>query len=134
MLRLSKKFETARKLVPGPIVEGTGNEKIGIIAFGSSHWAVIESRDQLSRESGIETDYLRIRAFPFAHEIHDFIASHDRLYVIDQNRDSQMFNLLKMDIDPALVTKLHSIRHFDGMPLEARTLTSAIVAQEGAGK
>ena len=133
MLRLSRKFETARTMVPEPIVEGTGTEKIGIIAFGSSHWAVIESRDQLQQELGIETDYLRIRAFPFTHSIHEFIASHDVIYVIDQNRDSQMFNLLKMDIDSALVTKLHSIRHFDGMPLEARTLTSAIAAQEGAG-
>ena len=133
MLRLSRKFETARTMVPAPVIEGSGSEKIGIIAFGSSHWAVIESRDQLQRELGIETDYLRIRAFPFTHSIHDFIASHEVIYVIDQNRDSQMFNLLKMDIDAAQVTKLHSIRHFDGMPLEARTLTSAIAAQEGAG-
>jgi len=132
MVRLARKFETARTLVPGPIVEGTGRAKVGIIAFGTSHWAVIESRDQLEREEGLTTDYLRIRAYPFSQEIHKFIAAHERVYVIDQNRDSQMFNLLKMDIDPKLVTKLHSVRHFDGMPIDARSVSVAIAAQEGA--
>ncbi len=134
MVRLARKFETARTLVPAPVLEGSGSEKVGIIAFGSSHWAVIESRDQLQRELGLATDYLRIRAFPFTHSIHEFIASHDRVYVIDQNRDSQMFNLLKMDIDATQVVKLHSIRHFDGMPLDARSLTTPIAAQEGASR
>lgn len=132
MERLARKFDTARKLVPAAVLEGSGSEKVGIIAFGSSDFAVAESRDQLLREEGLATDYLRIRAFPFGAEIHDFIANHERVYVVDQNRDSQMFNLLKMDIDAAHVTKLHSVRHFDGMPLDARSVTSAVAAQEGA--
>ncbi len=134
MLRLARKFETAKTLVPKPIVEGSGREKVGIIAFGTSHWAIVESRDQLQRESEIETDYLRIRAFPFTQEVHDFVASHDRIYVVEQNRDAQLFNLLKIDLDAAEVVKLRSVLHFNGLPIDARTITSAIAPQEGASK
>lgn len=134
MLRLARKFETAKTLVPKPILEGKGREEVGIIAFGSSHWAVVESRDQLERESKLGTDYLRIRAYPFTQEIHDFIAQHERVYVVEQNRDSQMLNLLKIDLDPVEVVKLHSILHFNGLPIDARSITSAIAVQEGAGK
>ena len=132
MLRLARKFETARTLVPKPIFEGTGRQKVGIIAFGTSHWAVMESRDQLERESQLPTDYLRIRAYPFTSDIHDFIATHERVYVVEQNRDSQMLNLLKIDLDPTQVVKLHSVRHFNGLPIDARSVTDAIATQEGA--
>ncbi len=134
MLRLARKFETAKTLVPKPILEGTGRQEVGIIAFGTSHWAVIESRDQLERESQLATDYLRIRAYPFTQEIHDFVARHERVYVVEQNRDSQMLSLLKVDLDPVQVVKLHSVRHFNGLPIDARSVTVAIAAQEGAGK
>ena len=132
MLRLARKFETAKTLVPRPIVEGTGKQKVGIIAFGTSHWAVIESRDQLERESGLATDYLRIRAFPFTQEVADFVAAHDRIYVVEQNRDAQMLNLLKINLDPADAVKLHPVLHFNGLPIDARTVTTAIAAEEGA--
>ena len=132
MLRLARKFETAKTLVPRPIVEGTGKQKVGIIAFGTSHWAVIESRDQLERESGLATDYLRIRAFPFTQEVADFVAAHDRIYVVEQNRDAQMLNLLKTNLDPADAVKLHPVLHFNGLPIDARTVTNAIAAAEGA--
>jgi 2-oxoglutarate ferredoxin oxidoreductase subunit alpha len=134
MLRLAHKFETARTMVPKPTLEGTGQEKIGIIAFGTSHFAVVESRDQLTRENEIATDYLRVRAYPFTQEIRDFIAKHDRVYVVEQNRDAQMFNLLKLDIEPVDVVRLRSVLHFNGLPIDARSITSAIVSQEGAGQ
>jgi 2-oxoglutarate ferredoxin oxidoreductase subunit alpha len=134
MLRLARKFETAKTLVPKPAQEGTGNEKIGIIAFGSSHWAVIESRDQLERESQIATDYLRIRAYPFTQEVDEFVARHEIVYVVEQNRDGQLLNLLKIDLDPAQIVKLHSVRHFNGLPIDARTVTSALVSHQGAAK
>ena len=134
MLRLARKFETARALVPKPKLEGTGKEKIGIIAFGTSHWAVIESRDQLERESQIATDYLRIRAFPFTQEIHEFVAQHERVYVVEQNRDAQLLSLLKVDLDPAEIVKLRSILHFNGLPIDARSVSSVIAKFEGAGK
>jgi 2-oxoglutarate ferredoxin oxidoreductase subunit alpha len=134
MLRLARKFETASTLVPKPIFEGTGKEKVGIIAYGTSHWAVVESRDELARDCEIPTDYLRLRAYPFTQEMRDFVASHDRIYVVEQNRDAQMFNLLKIDLDSAVVTKLRSVLHFNGLPIDARSITSAIAEQEGARK
>jgi 2-oxoglutarate ferredoxin oxidoreductase subunit alpha len=130
MERLARKFETARTLVPAPVVVQTGKSKIGIIAFGTSDFAVVESRDQLKKEYGIETDYLRIRAFPFTPEIHEFITSHDRVYVVEQNRDAQMLSLLKLEMPAADAVKLRSIRHFNGLPIDARSVTEAMIQQE----
>ncbi len=131
MERLDRKFQTARTLVPAPEVVQTGKSKIGLIAFGSSDFAVRESRDQLKKEYGLETDYIRLRAFPFSPEVQAFVAAHTRIYVIEQNRDGQMLSLLKLDLPAAEITKLRSIRHFDGLPLDARTVTDKLVLQEG---
>jgi 2-oxoglutarate ferredoxin oxidoreductase subunit alpha len=131
MERLNRKFETARSFVPKPIVTQTGRSKIGLIAFGSSDFAVVESRDQLKKEYGVETDYLRIRAYPFTREIHEFVASHERVYVIEQNRDAQMQSLLKLDLSASEITKLRSVRHFNGLPMDARSVTDELVMQEG---
>ncbi|MBV8671793.1 MAG: 2-oxoacid:acceptor oxidoreductase subunit alpha [Acidobacteriaceae bacterium] len=130
MERLARKFETARTLVPKPIVAQTGKSKIGLIAFGTSDFAVMESRDQLKKEYGVETDYLRIRSFPFTTEVHEFVASHDRLYVVEQNRDAQMLSLLKLDLPAEDALKLRSVRHFNGLPIDARSVTDALVLQE----
>jgi 2-oxoglutarate ferredoxin oxidoreductase subunit alpha len=130
MERLDRKFQTARTLVPAPDVVQAGKSKIGLIAFGSSDFAVRESRDQLKKEYGLETDYMRIRAFPFSPEVHAFVATHAKVYVIEQNRDGQMLSLLKLDLPAAEITKLRSIRHFDGLPLDARTVTDKLVLQE----
>jgi len=132
MLRLVRKFETAKTMVPKPVEEGSGNERVGIIAYGSSHWAVIESRDQLARDAHLPTDYLRVRAYPFTAEVDAFVARHDRVYVVEQNRDGQLLNLMKVDIDPTQVAKLHSVTHFTGLPMDARTVTNAISSHEGA--
>jgi 2-oxoglutarate ferredoxin oxidoreductase subunit alpha len=131
MERLNRKFETARTLVPRPIVTQTGKSKIGIIAFGTSDFAVLESRDQLKKEYGIETDYLRIRAFPFTSEVHEFVASHERVYIVEQNRDAQMLSLLKLDLPVEDAVRLRSIRHFNGLPIDARSVTDEFVLQEG---
>jgi len=131
MERLNRKFETARALVPHPIVVQTGKSKIGIIAFGTSDFAVSESRDQLKKEYGVETDYLRIRAFPFTSEVHEFVAAHDRVYIVEQNRDAQMLSLLKLDLPAEDAVRLRSIRHFNGLPIDARSVTDEFVLQEG---
>ena len=130
MERLARKFETARTMVPAPVIVQTGKSEIGLIAFGSSDYAVRESRDQIKKEYGLETDYIRLRAFPFSPEVHAFVADHSRVYVIEQNRDGQMLSLLKLDLPAADITKLRSIRHFDGLPLDARTVTDKLVLQE----
>jgi 2-oxoglutarate ferredoxin oxidoreductase subunit alpha len=131
MERLARKFETARTMVPAPEMVQNGKSKIGLIAFGSSDFAVRESRDQLKKEYGLETDYMRLRAFPFSPEVHAFVAAHQRVYVIEQNRDGQMLSLLKLDLPAEHVTRLRSIRYFDGLPLDARTVTDKLVLQEG---
>ncbi|HEY6273764.1 MAG TPA: 2-oxoacid:acceptor oxidoreductase subunit alpha [Terriglobales bacterium] len=131
MDRLSQKFETARQFVPAPILEASRSSKIGVIAYGTSHWAVTESGDQLSREYGIQTDYLRIRAYPFNREVHEFIAGHDRIYLVEQNRDAQMLSLLKLEVAPEQIIKLRSVLHYNGLPIDARSVTDEIVAQEG---
>jgi len=131
MERLQRKFEHARGLVPAPVSETMPNAEIGIIAFGSSHWALTESRDQLRDEYKVATDYLRIRAYPFAHEIADFVRTHKRVYVVEQNRDAQMMSLLKLDLDNALAPKLRSVARLDGLPLDARSVTDEIIAMEG---
>ena len=129
--RLRKKIITARQHVPKPEVIADGTSKIGVIAYGTSHWAMTESRDQLAKEYDLKIDYLRVRAFPFTSEVFDFIASHDRVYVVDQNRDGQMRDLLKLVIDPSEVTKLRSVRHYNGLPIDARSITDEIISQEG---
>ena len=131
MERLNRKFENARTLVPAPIVVQNGKSKVGIIAFGTSDFAVLESRDQLKKEYGVETDYLRIRAFPFAKDIHEFVATHERVYIVEQNRDAQMLSLLKLDLPAEDAVKLRSIRHFNGLPIDARSVTDEFVLQEG---
>jgi 2-oxoglutarate ferredoxin oxidoreductase subunit alpha len=130
MERLRRKFEHARSFVPAPVVQSMPNAEVGIIAFGSSHWALTESRDQLRDEHKLATDYLRIRAYPFSHEIADFVRRHKRIYVVEQNRDAQMLSLLKLDLDVELVPKLRSVARLDGLPLDARSVTDEIVAME----
>ncbi len=131
MERLARKFETGRSFVPSPVREIDAKSKIGIIAFGTSHWAVAEAHDQLSREYGVKVDYLRLRAYPFNQDVHDFIKSHDRVYVVEQNRDAQMLQLLKLDLRPEQVAKLRSVLHYNGLPIDARSVTDEIIAQEG---
>ncbi len=131
MERLLRKFDTARTLVPPPVTIANGTSKIGLIAYGTSDFAVMESRDQLHAEYGVETDYMRLRAFPFTREVHDFVASHDRVYIIEQNRDAQMMSLLKLDLPAEDATKLRSVRHYNGLPLDARSVTDELVLQEG---
>jgi len=125
------KFENARNSVPKPeLVRNDGND-VGIIAYGTSHHALVETLDQLQSEQGIKADYLRLRAYPFTSEVGGFISAHKRIYVVDQNRDGQMFQLLKLDIPAEEVVRLRSVRHYNGLPLDARSVTDEIVSQEG---
>jgi 2-oxoglutarate ferredoxin oxidoreductase subunit alpha len=131
MDRLARKFENARELVPGPVTVKDGSSKIGFLAFGTTDFALRESQDQIKKEYALDTDYMRIRAYPFAHAIQDFVASHDRIYVVEQNRDAQLASLLKLDLPADQVVKLRSILHYDGMPVDARSLTEEFATKEG---
>jgi 2-oxoglutarate ferredoxin oxidoreductase subunit alpha len=131
MDRLTRKFENARKLVPAPVVVKDGTSKVGFIAYGTTDFALRESMDHIKNEFHTDVDYLRIRAYPFAHEIHDFVASHDRIYVVEQDRDAQLASLLKLDLPGDQVAKLRSILYYNGLPIDARSITDEFVTKEG---
>jgi len=131
MERLARKFENARKLVPAPVAVIDGKSKVGMLAYGSTDFALRESLDQIKKEYGQEIDYMRIRAYPFAHEIHDFVASHERVYVVEQDRDAQLQSLLKLDLPADQVVKLRSILHYNGLPVDAQSITEEFATREG---
>jgi len=125
MARLQRKFETARDLVPKPVVEEMDGAKIGVIAFGTTRYAIEEARDRLAAEN-VPLDFMRLRALPINDEVKTFIASHDRIYVIEQNRDGQIHNILQTEV-PEMATKLVSLAYLDGMPLTARWVVAAVL-------
>jgi 2-oxoglutarate ferredoxin oxidoreductase subunit alpha len=133
--RLAKKFDTARGHVPGPVVSGDKGAEVGIIAYGTTDWAIQESRDQLREEGDLKTSYLRVRALPFNAELAAFVARHQRVYVVEQNRDAQMLQLVRQELSSrpelaSLVGKLRSVLHYSGLPIDARFVTEQILAQE----
>jgi 2-oxoglutarate ferredoxin oxidoreductase subunit alpha len=130
MDRLARKFETARKLMPTPQIEEAENADFGVLAYGTTHWAILEALDQLREEHGLEASYCRVRAYPFNQEVKDFIRRHRRVYVVEQNRDGQLHDLLKLDSGPEEVPRLRSVRHYNGLPIDARSVTDEILAQE----
>lgn len=128
MERLNRKFETARALVPKPEVHKMENAEIGIIAFGSTTTAVLEARDDLAGR-GISTDYLRLRALPITKEATDFVREHDRVYIIEMNRDGQAYQIISNDITDGAASII-SLTHNDGLALTAEWIVDAIQAEE----
>jgi 2-oxoglutarate ferredoxin oxidoreductase subunit alpha len=128
--RLSRKYDTARAAVPQPEIEYAKDARIGFLAFGTSHWAIIESLDQLQREYNIPVSYYRLRAIPFTSHLVEFFQKHDRVYVVEQNRDGQMEALVKLELPAELCGKIRSIRHYTGLPIDARFVTDATIAAE----
>ena len=125
--RLLTKFETAKELVPQPIRRDAAKPtKFGVIHFGSTSPAMSEAFDALQAQ-GVHVDVLRVRAFPFSSALDQFIASHETVFVVEQNRDAQLRTLIvtEHDIDPA---KLKPILHYDGTPITARFITEAIAS------
>jgi 2-oxoglutarate ferredoxin oxidoreductase subunit alpha len=130
MARLHRKIDGARALLPAPEQHGSGRARVGIVACGSSHPAVLEAQAQLRDEAGLETDYLRVRGYPFSPEVGVFVAAHERVYVVEQNRDAQLRALLALDLPGPDVARLRSVAHVHGLPLDARSVTDEIVALE----
>jgi len=125
MERLLRKFRTAAQLVPPPVLRKASRPtRFGAIFFGSTSAAMHEALDVLDAE-GVHVDALRLRAFPFPEAVHEFIAAHEKVFVVEQNRDGQMHTLLvnELDLDPA---RLVRVLHFDGTPITARFIAGAI--------
>jgi 2-oxoglutarate ferredoxin oxidoreductase subunit alpha len=133
MERLLRKFRTAATLVPQPVVRrAEGETRLGVIYFGSTSPAMHEALEVLAAE-GVHLDAMRLRAFPFPDSVPDFIAKHDQVFVVEQNRDAQMRTLLvnELEIDPARLVK---VLHYDGTPITARFIAQAITAHVQARK
>ena len=128
MERLLRKFETARGLLPRPILKRAAKPtRLGVVHYGSTAAAIDEALQLLANES-IHFDALRIRAFPIAYEVADFIRDHDQVFVVDQNRDAQMRTLLTTDLGIA-PARLTPILHFGGMPITARFIFREIAGR-----
>jgi len=126
--RLKKKFMNAAAFVPKPLLTGPGVGR-GILAYGSSDPAVVEARDLLTEKHAKDTDYLRVRALPFTPEVEAFLAGHDVVYVVEQNRDGQMTQLLR-EFYPELSTRIKKVLHYDSTAITAQTIVDQINAFE----
>jgi 2-oxoglutarate ferredoxin oxidoreductase subunit alpha len=128
--RITRKLETAKQYLPEPVIDSQKGAKVGLISFGSTDVAVQEARSRLTAE-GTKTNYLRLRALPFADEVAEFVNKCDRVYVIEMNTDGQMYKLLQLEM-PHLIAKLTSIRINDGLPISARFIHEQVVGLEEA--
>jgi 2-oxoglutarate ferredoxin oxidoreductase subunit alpha len=127
--RLVRKLETARRALPAPVIDEVSGAEVGLMAYGGTHWAIVEARDQL-RDNGVETSYCRIRALPAADEVRRFIELYPRVYLVEQNRDAQVATLLKSTLSGALADRIVSITHYNGTPIAAENIVGPILGYE----
>ncbi len=125
--RLKRKYQTAKQYVPKPVVEEMRQANIGIIAYGSTEPAITEARYQL-QAMGIPSNFLRLRALPFTEEVEEFISQHERVIVVEMNRDGQLYQLLAMEY-PDKAARLISAAYTDGLPFTARRVREMIIAK-----
>jgi 2-oxoglutarate ferredoxin oxidoreductase subunit alpha len=128
MDRLARKLETARHELPRPVVD-EHDSKVGLIAFGSTDAAVVEARQTLA-EKGMNVDYMRVRALPLSDEVVRYVARHERVYVVEQNRDGQLYDLVRLALPAELVGRVRSIRHYNGQPIPAVAIVEPLTQQE----
>ncbi len=126
--RLKRKFDTARDLVPGPVIDEQAEADFAIIAFGTTRYAIEEGRDRLAA-NGVSTNFMRLRALPVNQEVIDFVARQKRVYVVELNRDGQLHKILQTEM-PHLAARLISVAYLDGMPLTARQVVDMLTSQE----
>jgi len=129
MDRLTHKLETARGELPAPVLDESSKSSVGLIAFGSTHAAVVEAREALAA-AGSPVDYLRLRALPLSDEVTAFVRRHERVYVIEQNRDGQVYDIVRLALPPELVGRVHSIRHYNGQPIPAAAIIEPLQQAE----
>jgi 2-oxoglutarate ferredoxin oxidoreductase subunit alpha len=127
MDRLARKFDTARTLVPKPEIQDRPGAVAGILAFGTSHYGTTEARDLLAADFGVALDYCRLRALPIGPETAAWIRRHERIYVVEQNRDSQIVTILRDDF-PELATRFVPVRQYNGLPLDATTVVEGVLS------
>lgn len=127
--RLSKKYETAKTLVPKPEVIENAKANMGLIAFGSTSLPMKEALDTMESK-GLPLNYLRIKALPFTKEVDEFVEKQSTIFVVEQNRDGQMAMLLKTHY-PQAAAKIRSVLHYDGLPMTAQNIYSPLLNEKG---
>ena len=125
---LTRKFITAATKVPPPFIDQKQGNKVGLISYGSSSDAMVEAR-ALLKSHGLDTSHLVLRALPFTAQVEEFLKNHQRIYVVEQNRDGQLACILRSEL-PQYWSKCHSVLHYDGMPLDAETVVDQVVGRE----
>jgi 2-oxoglutarate ferredoxin oxidoreductase subunit alpha len=130
--RLLRKFATAKRYVPKPVIAGTGTATAAIVSIGSCDGAVHEALDVL-KSRGVQLDYMRIRAFPFGEEVEKFLAEHEVLYVVEQNRDAQLRSLLTLEtrVDKS---KLRSLLQYSGLPVSSKFIVDGVLGELSEGR
>jgi 2-oxoglutarate ferredoxin oxidoreductase subunit alpha len=128
--RLVRKHESARMSVPAPIVEASG-KRVAILAYGTTHHAVVEARDRL-HDAGVDVDYIRVRALPLSPDVATTIGRYDRVYVVEQNRDGQLYGILRSELPTHLIQRLESVRHYNGVPIDAHAIIDPLLEAERA--
>jgi 2-oxoglutarate/2-oxoacid ferredoxin oxidoreductase subunit alpha len=125
--RLLKKWATARRLVPRALIDATAGSPLGIVSLGSCDGAIREALDVL-KQRGVALDYMRVRAFPFSEDVEKFLAAHELLFVVEQNRDAQLRALLTLEtaVDKA---KLRSLLHYNGLPISSQFIVEGVLAE-----
>jgi 2-oxoglutarate ferredoxin oxidoreductase subunit alpha len=132
MDRLTRKFATTKDYIPKAILQGDGKARVAIVSIGSCDGAIREALDVLAQR-GIKLDYLRVRGFPFGEDVEGFLESHDRIYVVEQNRDAQFRSLLILEtrVEKA---KLHSLLHYSGLPVSSAFIVDGVLADLAEGQ
>jgi 2-oxoglutarate ferredoxin oxidoreductase subunit alpha len=128
LARLAKKFETARTLVPKPVIDEVPDAEVGLIAYGSTDPGMVEARMFLEKH-GIKTSYLRLRALPTEETFQAFVHKYPRIYVVENNFDGQMHKILQTEA-PDVAGRMVSVSHCDGLPLTGRWIAQAILKEE----
>jgi 2-oxoglutarate ferredoxin oxidoreductase subunit alpha len=130
--RLLKKWATAKRLVPRAVIDATAGSPYGLVSLGSCDGAIREALDAL-KQRGVALDYMRVRAFPFSEDVEKFLAAHELLFVVEQNRDAQLRQLLTLEtaVDK---TKLRSLLHYSGLPISADFIVEGVLAELQPGE
>jgi len=125
--RLMRKWATAKRLVPRAVIDATAGSRCGIVSLGSCDGAILEALDVL-KQRGVGVDYMRVRSFPFSEDVERFLAAHELLFVVEQNRDAQLRSLLTLEtaVDKA---KLHSLLHYSGLPISSSFIVEGVLAE-----
>jgi 2-oxoglutarate/2-oxoacid ferredoxin oxidoreductase subunit alpha len=131
--RIARKFDTARTMVPKPEIQDPFHAPAGILAYGTSHYGSTEARDKLAKDFGVQLDYCRLRALPIHAEAADWMRRHERIYVVEQNRDAQLVTILR-DEFPELATRFVPVKQYNGLPLDATTVIDGVLGDRDQQK